>query len=358
MTRKSKIARLPRPIRDELNRRLDNGQPGIRLVEWLNNLPEVNEILAREFQGRRITPQNISEWKRGGYHDWLAQQEHAASLQDFLADAKELGDAASPEKLTEAIFNFGLVHYAAAMQRCAYRPEHRDNLNRCSQMLNDVIRLRNCDLAQQRFDLDTQKLAFNAEKLELQTELARQRLELDRARLELVRQRVELESHHFDVAHQESRAAVNPEGVLALSPGLRRDAGRYPGESSQKNLPNPERVVPRTDQALNANRPQSPSAAIRNPEITSAKTPLEINPLQPNPTKSNDPFFIFPQTITVGQATCPSPSFFPHLTVKNHPQAQNLPQTLNIGITQHATRNTQHATRNTQHATRTLNLEL
>ena len=38
MTRKSKIARLPRSIRDGLNCRLDNGQPGLRLVEWLNSL--------------------------------------------------------------------------------------------------------------------------------------------------------------------------------------------------------------------------------------------------------------------------------------------------------------------------------
>jgi len=35
----------------------------------------------------------------------------------------------------------------------------------------------------------------------------------------------------------------NPEGVLEISPGLRRDAGRYPGKSDPKILPNPERVV-------------------------------------------------------------------------------------------------------------------
>ncbi len=36
-----KIARLPRNVRDELNHSIDNGETGVRLVEWLNGLPEV-----------------------------------------------------------------------------------------------------------------------------------------------------------------------------------------------------------------------------------------------------------------------------------------------------------------------------
>ena len=36
MTRNGKIARLPRAIRDELSRRLQDGEPGKHLVQWLN----------------------------------------------------------------------------------------------------------------------------------------------------------------------------------------------------------------------------------------------------------------------------------------------------------------------------------
>ena len=35
MTRHGKIARLPLKVR-ELNQRLENGEPGVRLIEWLN----------------------------------------------------------------------------------------------------------------------------------------------------------------------------------------------------------------------------------------------------------------------------------------------------------------------------------
>ncbi len=41
MTRNGKIARLPDKIRNQLNRRLQDGEPGNVLVEWLNKLPAV-----------------------------------------------------------------------------------------------------------------------------------------------------------------------------------------------------------------------------------------------------------------------------------------------------------------------------
>ena len=46
MTRLGKIARLSREIRDELNVRLQNGEVGRKLVEWLNGLPAAQAVLA------------------------------------------------------------------------------------------------------------------------------------------------------------------------------------------------------------------------------------------------------------------------------------------------------------------------
>ena len=61
-SRKGKIARLPKTIRDELNQRLADGESGRRLIAWLNSLPEVDAVLDREFGGRAISEQNLSEW--------------------------------------------------------------------------------------------------------------------------------------------------------------------------------------------------------------------------------------------------------------------------------------------------------
>ena len=55
MTRNGKVARLPRDIRNQLNRRLQDGEPGTRLVEWLNSLPDTQSVLAADYGGRLIS---------------------------------------------------------------------------------------------------------------------------------------------------------------------------------------------------------------------------------------------------------------------------------------------------------------
>src|SRR5271166_2755470 len=89
-TRKGKIARLPQGTREQLNRRLQNGEVGKALVEWLNALPEVRAIVASEFGGNAVTGQNLSEWKKGGYHDWLMQQESVEVARQLATEASEL----------------------------------------------------------------------------------------------------------------------------------------------------------------------------------------------------------------------------------------------------------------------------
>src|SRR5215216_4692752 len=75
ITRIGTIARLPKTIRDELNRRLSEGERGTELVAWLNGLPEVKRIITEQFSGKPVRAQNLSEWKHGGYKDWLNKQE-------------------------------------------------------------------------------------------------------------------------------------------------------------------------------------------------------------------------------------------------------------------------------------------
>ena len=76
-TRRGKIARLPLAVREELNTRLRNGEEGQQLVLWLNGLPAVLAVLAARFKGKPISECNLSNWKAGGYADWLLQ--HLAS---------------------------------------------------------------------------------------------------------------------------------------------------------------------------------------------------------------------------------------------------------------------------------------
>ena len=79
-TRTGKIARLPDPIREQLNQLLLNGTLAKDTVPWLNQLPEVQQVLAEYFGGRPISEHNVSEWRHGGYQDWLRDMENRARV--------------------------------------------------------------------------------------------------------------------------------------------------------------------------------------------------------------------------------------------------------------------------------------
>ena len=70
MTRRGKIARLPRDIREEVNERLLDNEPGSELLPWLNALPRVKAVLKRHFKSIAIDDENLSQWRKGGFSDW------------------------------------------------------------------------------------------------------------------------------------------------------------------------------------------------------------------------------------------------------------------------------------------------
>ncbi|MBI1176017.1 hypothetical protein GC207_01105 [bacterium] len=103
MTRVGKIARLSRDVRNELNRRLQNGQPAKKLVGWLNELTEVKTVLKAYFGSRPISEQNVSQWKAGGYVDWLRHQESLELAQTLVEEADELESKSDDGSLADRL---------------------------------------------------------------------------------------------------------------------------------------------------------------------------------------------------------------------------------------------------------------
>lgn len=89
-----KIGRLPVAIRNEVNRRLLDNQGGAKILTWLNAQPEVLRVLDEYFNEEPITPQNLSEWRKGGFQKWVERQRRAEELKDLSAFALEMGKAA------------------------------------------------------------------------------------------------------------------------------------------------------------------------------------------------------------------------------------------------------------------------
>lgn len=160
MTRTGKIARLPRDLRHQLNRRLQDGEPGRRLVEWLNSLPQTREILAADFGGREISEQNLSEWKQGGYQDWRARQETLAGARELASDAEELAGAVEGS-LADHLAMVLSARYAALVS--GWNGEMDDAFRRQTRALRalcqDIVELRRGDHCAERLRLDLDRFA-------------------------------------------------------------------------------------------------------------------------------------------------------------------------------------------------------
>jgi hypothetical protein len=103
MARNGKIARLPRVVREALNRRLEDGEPGPALLDWLNALLEAKAVLAREFAGRPVSAQNLSEWRHGGFAEWPRHQDARGWVRSLSEQAGELAEEADGVPLADQL---------------------------------------------------------------------------------------------------------------------------------------------------------------------------------------------------------------------------------------------------------------
>jgi hypothetical protein len=157
-TRNGKIARLPRVVRQELNRRLDDGEQGKKLVAWLNALPEVQAIVAAEFGGKPIREQNLSEWKQGGYRDWVAQQEALEMVERLGEDAAEWdGEGRAP--ITDTLALWVAARYAVATRRVTEAGDV-EGWRLLREMCGDIVELRKGDHSAERLQIDRERLAL------------------------------------------------------------------------------------------------------------------------------------------------------------------------------------------------------
>ncbi len=101
--RNGKIARLPRKVRNQLNERLERSEPGPQLLEWLNALPEARNVVKDHFAGVPISKQNLSEWRQGGFEEWLARHNLCEDARDVKQLAEEMDDEDSHMVLADDV---------------------------------------------------------------------------------------------------------------------------------------------------------------------------------------------------------------------------------------------------------------
>ncbi len=176
-TRKGKVASLPKAIRDEVNQRLQDGQAGSQILPWLNALPEVQEVLQRRWEGRQIDDGNLSEWRAGGYRDWLAERRRVENLRGLAEVAQDISRAsggglagASADILAGKIFE-GLEAMLLEDEEADEDPDSpKKGASKLDQLVDRVTKLRFAELAAQRQKLDERKHGLKTEELKLARE--------------------------------------------------------------------------------------------------------------------------------------------------------------------------------------------
>jgi hypothetical protein len=162
-TGNGKIANLPAHIRDELNYRLDDGEQGAELVEWLNAKPEVVKVLAERFDGRPISEQNLSQWRTHGYRQWHAYHVILDELDTTSEHSEEIAATGIDcEKLLLSL----TAAYAEMIQRWIITPcdEMTYKLAVFKNITHAALALRRAEIQKARLELDARRLELLGEK--------------------------------------------------------------------------------------------------------------------------------------------------------------------------------------------------
>lgn len=158
--RKGKIARLPHAIRAELNRRMRDNEVGSELLNWLNGIPEVQACLREHFDGRPINDQNLSDWRHGGYEEWLAKSEDYEQARRTTEHAQYICSALGldPSDAVSLIF-------VGHMVRLLNGDASADDVAKLGPILSAITRRDQVALAREKWEEQRRRNAEAAAKL-------------------------------------------------------------------------------------------------------------------------------------------------------------------------------------------------
>jgi hypothetical protein len=164
--RNGKIARLPAGIREEINLRLDDAEEGPDLLDWLNALPEVQELLQKHFNGVPVSKQNLSEWRLGGFQEWLLRRELCAEARLVSETAGEMAGEGGEAKLIDSVAVVLAARFGGLLAR--WNGEVDEKLEAQAKFLNgmcrNIVRLQRSAHLARKNQFEEQRLKEEEEK--------------------------------------------------------------------------------------------------------------------------------------------------------------------------------------------------
>ncbi len=208
-----KISHLPQSVREQLNRRLSDGERPSRTLAWLNSLPDVQALIASEFAGRPVSKQNLYEWTRHGFRQWKLRQNALDFATQNLADAPA-ADSCSTSNLTQKLVQWLALRFAASAHTLVPADDEPETDLRClRQIAADIVALRRGDLYSRRVALEEKRLALRTAK----TQELREEEFWQWTRRRDIRARLETQMAQQRAWHDQLRAAI-PELAPFLPP--------------------------------------------------------------------------------------------------------------------------------------------
>jgi hypothetical protein len=157
-TRTGKIARLPRHIRNQLRSRLDHGERGQPLLEWLSQLPEVKGLTKSHPGGCPLTEQDLSEWKQGGYQQWIEDQQARDLIRELAEQADDLFACAEDLPVSDCLATLLATELArSAKSLLAETTTPGDRWQRLRELLHELARLRKEDHQALRVQMERER---------------------------------------------------------------------------------------------------------------------------------------------------------------------------------------------------------
>lgn len=185
--RTGKIARLPLRIREELNERLLENEPASKILPWLNGLDETATVIremgsAGGHQVGAIDDNNLSDWRRGGFQDWVRRKQAIEQTREMAKWSAKLAEASGGNisegasailagHLLELLEELGTMKAAVDQdgQTSAAAPERMAAIGKVvDQVSKALANVRHGDHNRAKLDLERERLAQGAEGLELE----------------------------------------------------------------------------------------------------------------------------------------------------------------------------------------------
>lgn len=145
MTRNGKIARLSKKVRDSLNVRLQDGEPGPKILQWLNGLYETQDMLDCLFDSRPINEQNLSEWRQGGYQDYLRDQQTTERVQRLAERAQDIDKASDGVGFADRLSSLLAAELADVIEKLGEIADPNERWRRLQEVSRELQRLRSED---------------------------------------------------------------------------------------------------------------------------------------------------------------------------------------------------------------------